>query len=110
MSVHHRSTSVAETDALYQPVSQDEAAASREPNDLQLEDEDVEVAAEFLAHEHAAASDKRVGWIYFILGCAVLLPWNGTSPSFTASNLTYSASSHDHSYAVLLVKSGRIIP
>ncbi|EKM59440.1 uncharacterized protein PHACADRAFT_205650 [Phanerochaete carnosa HHB-10118-sp] len=72
MSVHYRSI-ISETDPLYQPVSQDE---SHEPADLQLGQEDEVLAEEFIAQEHAVTHDHRIGWIHFILGCAVLLPWN----------------------------------
>lgn len=76
MSAHHRNTHT-ERDALYQPISQVEDQGTV---DLLLgEDDEAVVAEEFVALDHLVSSDKRVGWIHFILGCAVLLPWNGAS-------------------------------
>ena len=39
--------------------------------------DDEELVEEFVAQERAASHDARIGWIHLILGCAVLLPWNG---------------------------------
>ena len=76
MSTYHRTTHT-ERDALYQPVPQAEDQAE----DLQIGEDDEDGAVEdFVTQEHLVSHDKRVGWIHFILGCAVLLPWNGTSP------------------------------
>lgn len=76
MSTHHRNSHT-ERDALYQPIPQ---AEDQGTVDLLLGEDDEAVAAEdFVAHEHLVSHDKRVGWIHFILGCAVLLPWNGAS-------------------------------
>lgn len=98
MSVHHRNTTATESDALYQPVSQVEySTAGPEPNtELQLEEDDDALAAEdFVAHEHAVSYDKRIGWIHFILGSAVLLPWNGLSaPRVRLCRLTRAGSNH----------------
>lgn len=74
MSVHHRSTG-SENNTLYQPIARDE---SPDAADLQLGDDEEALAEDFIAQEHAVAHDGRIGWIHFILGCAVLLPWNGT--------------------------------
>ena len=41
-------------------------------------------------------TEARIRWTYFILGCAVLLPWNGTLPTplcLVLSDLTYPAQS-----------------
>ena len=77
MSAHHRNHQ-SERDALYQPLPQAEDQVS----EIQLgEDDEAEVTEDFVTHEHLASSDNRVGWIHFILGCAVLLPWNGTLPA-----------------------------
>jgi hypothetical protein len=81
MSVHYRSVSSVESDAQYQPIAQAETATEQEPNDLQPGAEDDRLADEFVAHEHVGQHDKRIGWIHLVLGCAVLLPWNGTAPS-----------------------------
>ncbi|GJE84933.1 equilibrative nucleoside transporter 1 [Phanerochaete sordida] len=81
MSVHRRN-SASETDALYHPIPQDVSHATV---DLQLEDDEEALAEGFVAHEHAVTHDHRIGWIHFILGCAVLLPWNAlitASPYF----------------------------
>lgn len=45
-------------------------------NELQVEDEEV-LAEEFVSQEASVSADSRIQWIHFILGCAVLLPWNG---------------------------------
>ena len=41
-------------------------------------------------------TEARIWWTYFILGCAVLLPWNGTLPTplcLVLSDLTYPSQS-----------------
>ena len=67
--------------------------------------DDVSVPAVQLA-------DSRVKWIFFILGSAVLLPWNGQS-KFSCSDHGYCNNkrwtSHDHCNTLLLVKTSRLI-
>jgi hypothetical protein len=57
-------------------------------------------------------ADLRVKWIFFILGSAVLLPWNGQS-NFSYTGHGYfddtHLTSHDHCYTLLLVKTGQLI-
>lgn len=66
-----------ETDALYQPLPQSDPVAQADSSDLQLEADEEALAGEFVAQEHSVTHDSRIHWIHFILGCAVLLPWNG---------------------------------
>ncbi|KAJ3520310.1 hypothetical protein NM688_g9182 [Phlebia brevispora] len=76
MSVHHRN-SVTETTAPYQPLSQVETPEVHPSTPLLLsEDEEVALAEDFVAQERVASHDWRIWWIHFILGCAILLPWN----------------------------------
>lgn len=77
MSVHHRS-SVTESDALYHPIPQAETPVVEANAVLDLQDDEDVFAEEFVAQERAASHDTRIYWIHLVLGCAVLLPWNGT--------------------------------
>ena len=77
MSTHHRSSNGPAADASYQPISQEETEETAVGSPLQLTPDDEELVEEFVAQERAASHDARIGWIHLILGCAVLLPWNG---------------------------------
>ncbi|OBZ76440.1 Nucleoside transporter FUN26 [Grifola frondosa] len=44
--------------------------------DLELEDEELNIAEVIVDNSIAAENDPRIRWIHFVLGCAVLLPWN----------------------------------
>ncbi|KAF7800116.1 hypothetical protein EIP86_011361 [Pleurotus ostreatoroseus] len=93
MSVHHR-TSITETNAPYQPLSQVETPEIHPSTPLLLnEDEEVVLAEEFVAQERAASHDWRIWWIHFILGCAILLPWNAmiTATPYFVSRLEGSS-------------------
>ncbi|TBU49066.1 nucleoside transporter-domain-containing protein [Dichomitus squalens] len=72
MSEQHRAS-----EAIYHPIPQAPVASNVVPTaspDLDLDEEVVpaEVPA-VLSHNLA---DTRIRWIHFLLGCAVLLPWN----------------------------------
>ncbi|KAK0467879.1 nucleoside transporter-domain-containing protein [Desarmillaria tabescens] len=105
-------------EALYHAIPQAPMAShpilQTEP-DIEMEDEGDPDGAHESTHPHFTHVDARVRWIFFILGCAVLLPWNvmitatpyfmarlSTSPirltfssylstSFTASNSIFLA-------------------
>jgi hypothetical protein len=78
MAGQYRAASGDSGSAYYQPVSQDEAGIDgfRSPPALDIEDEEA-AAEEFVSQEHVAQHDRRIYWIHIMLGCAVLLPWNG---------------------------------
>ncbi|PSR73483.1 hypothetical protein PHLCEN_2v10775 [Hermanssonia centrifuga] len=76
MSRHLRTSSATETDALYRPLPQSEAVSEATSSPLELEGDEELVAEEFVAQERLASHDRRIGWIHFILGSAILLPWN----------------------------------
>lgn len=59
--------------------------------------------------------DTRIAWIHFVLGCSVLLPWNGVSGYnlclqvvFKSTNQCYP--SHDHCYTLLSLPVSRFSP
>ncbi len=67
-------------EALYHAIPQAPLASHpvlpAEP-DIEMEDEGDPDGAHESTHPHFTHVDTRVRWIFFILGCAVLLPWNG---------------------------------
>ena len=65
--------SAQQSEGLYQPVSQDDDESIRSNIDL---DADAMVA-EPPTDLPPFLVDSRVRWIHFVLGCSVLLPWNG---------------------------------
>ena len=76
------------SDAPYQPISQDAPEDAQISTPLQVEEDEVAFVEDFVSQERAASLDSRIGWIHLVLGCAVLLPWNGTSHSrFTCPQL-----------------------
>lgn len=77
-----------------------EPELSSSSDELRLEDEQ-ELADEFVHREAALSTDNRVRWIHFILGCAVLLPWNGTRCINVSDLLTNLLNSHDYCNTVL---------
>lgn len=60
----------------YHRVPSEPELAGIDSDELRLDDEQ-ELTDEFVHREAAVGTDSRVRWIHFILGCAVLLPWNG---------------------------------
>lgn len=78
MSLHHRSDSNAAYQSLPQAPNDSEDNTTLLRRSLELEDEDV-LAEELVTQEAISSGDGRIRWIHFVLGCAVLLPWNGTS-------------------------------
>lgn len=113
MARHLRSSSATETDALYRPLPQSEAVSEATSSPLELEGDEELVAEEFVAQERLASHDRRIGWIHFILGSAILLPWNGTS-NLSSRLMIISQPfqpkhhSSNHGNAVLLVAGGRL--
>lgn len=59
--------------ALYHAIPQ---APGDESDEVTLEG-DVEQEQAELAALQALPVDPRISWIFFLLGCSVLLPWNG---------------------------------
>lgn len=74
MSPHHRSNT-----AEYQPLSQDptDDILTSPVEELEVNNTEDELTQSFVAQEIDSSHDPRIRWIHFILGCAVLLPWNG---------------------------------
>lgn len=55
--------------------------------------------------------NTRIRWIHFVLGCAVLLPWNGTRTSASFPTCcTELEPSNDYGHAVLLIASRELSP
>lgn len=79
MSGHRRASSSDHAfEALYHPIPQAPVAAVPARPSLDLSSDDGAGVAEELDGEALSAdADGRIRWIHFILGCAVLLPWNG---------------------------------
>lgn len=83
MSSHRKTHSSSSTGAFYQQLPQGPVPLDVHQDlsdSLILEDETI-LAGEFVAQEEAAAQDPRIRYMHFVLGCAVLLPWNGMSRS-----------------------------
>ncbi|KAI0921408.1 hypothetical protein AcW1_004606 [Taiwanofungus camphoratus] len=78
MSGHRRASSSDHAfEALYHPIPQAPVAAVPARPSLDLSSDDGAGVAEELDGEALSAdADGRIRWIHFILGCAVLLPWN----------------------------------
>ncbi|KAI0796511.1 nucleoside transporter-domain-containing protein [Abortiporus biennis] len=92
MSLHHRPSG--EPDALYESLPQESPNEHiRLSSESEFEDEEEALAEDFVAQEVVATADARVRWIYFVLGCAVLLPWNAliTATPFFRSRLEGSS-------------------
>jgi len=76
--VRSRSTS---TEALYHPIPQgieSETYSLNQPEDAV----DARLSTESAAH-------TKVQWIFYILGCSVLLPWNGEYTSCSSSAMCF---------------------
>ena len=56
--------------------SEEDTHATSFRRSLDLDDEET-LAEELVTQEVQSSSDARIWWIHFVLGCAVLLPWNG---------------------------------
>lgn len=108
---HHRNASLTEADAPYQPLSQVETPEMHPSTPLLLnEDEEVVLAEEFVATERVASHDWRIWWIHFVLGCAILLPWNGEHSvlvSVAATDIAYRSSHYRN--AVLCVQTRGLV-
>ncbi|GBE79362.1 hypothetical protein SCP_0205600 [Sparassis crispa] len=65
-------------DAVYRPIPQAPVASepARPSLELDTSDEQVELVDELASSTLLAEEDTRIHGIHFILGCAVLLPWN----------------------------------
>ncbi|THH33639.1 hypothetical protein EUX98_g506 [Antrodiella citrinella] len=78
MSFHHRSSNT-DSGAEYQSLSQAPNVEAEGDNSLlrslDLDDEET-LADELVTQEAISTTDGRIRWIHFVLGCAVLLPWN----------------------------------
>lgn len=77
-----RSLSASSSDALYHPIPQAPVAANPAPRRLSISESNGDLSGaeeddELDEPVVAAYLDSRIRWIHFILGSAVLLPWNG---------------------------------
>ncbi len=73
MSEHHHAS-----EAIYHPVPQAPVASNAIPDgspDLDLDDDVALSGGGFVPTQNVV--DSRIRWSHFMLGCAVLLPWNG---------------------------------
>lgn len=112
MSLQHRPTT---GDAGYEPISQEEVGINESETPVLHLEEDEALAEEFITQEHAAEHDRRIYWIHVVLGCAILLPWNGelnlvfsTRTNLIASSLCTSES-FDYCNSLLPLKAGRVL-
>ncbi|TFK56135.1 hypothetical protein OE88DRAFT_1652758 [Heliocybe sulcata] len=90
-----RSLSASSSDALYHPIPQAPVAANPAPRRLSISEVDVELSEaeeEDVFEQPVVAGylDSRIRWVHFILGSAVLLPWNTliTATPFFISRLS----------------------
>ena len=53
----------------------------------------------------AVPVDRKIWWIHYILGCAVLLPWNGMwrKKSYAQTHIQYLYSSPDYCHALFSI-------
>ncbi|KAH8106313.1 nucleoside transporter-domain-containing protein [Cristinia sonorae] len=60
---------------------------------LELEDDEELLAESIITQEVQSTADSRIRWVHFVLGCAVLLPWNAiiTATPFFLSRLEGSS-------------------
>lgn len=71
MPEHHRSS-----EAIYHPIPQAPVASNAIPTaspEVDLDDEAILSGSSM----QESVVDSRISWTHFMLGCAVLLPWNG---------------------------------
>ena len=80
MSLQHRNAQSSDSRAPYQSLPQTDSDDTQTNLRSSLElDNEENLAEELVSQEAQSSGDARVRWIHFILGCAVLLPWNGES-------------------------------
>lgn len=68
------------SEAVYHPIPQAPVASNPIPTaspDIDV-DEEIVLSDHVVTHGHVVV-DSRIRWAHFLLGCAVLLPWNGMS-------------------------------
>lgn len=101
MSEHHHAS-----EAIYHPIPQAPVASNPIPEgspDLDLDDDAALSGSGFIPTQNVM--DSRIHWAHFMLGCAVLLPWNGAlsllSGNHGALNGASTPCSLDHSNTVL---------
>lgn len=61
-------------DALYRPIPQGPEVVSLDQDQVE---EDVENSQPKITPSTDSLVDSKIKWIHLILGCSVLLPWNG---------------------------------
>lgn len=90
--------------ALYHPIPQAPVASNPvlRRSDVELDADDAADSNDSVAHRPAVSVNSRIRWIYFIMGCAVLLPWNGAYGSvlLECSLIILSLFSNDHGYTL----------
>lgn len=62
-------------DALYRPIPQGPETVPLDQE--QTEEDDIESSQPRITPSTDSLVDSKIKWIHFILGCSVLLPWNG---------------------------------
>ncbi|KAH9951820.1 nucleoside transporter-domain-containing protein [Amylocystis lapponica] len=79
-------------EAAYRPIPEVPIPLPRTSSDLEFEDESVDLDDEIGATTLLEGDDGRIRGIHFILGCAVLLPWNAmiTATPYFLSRLNNS--------------------
>ncbi|KAI0771979.1 nucleoside transporter-domain-containing protein [Trametes elegans] len=64
------------SEAVYHPIPQAPVASNPIPSaSPDIDDEEISLTSDHVVH-HAVVVDSKIRWIHFLLGCAVLLPWN----------------------------------
>ncbi|EMD40447.1 hypothetical protein CERSUDRAFT_148466 [Gelatoporia subvermispora B] len=98
MSGHRRySSSHNSPEALYHPIPQapvaSNAVLTRTSLDVPLSDEETELVENITSSVEISQDETRIRVIHFILGCAVLLPWNAliTATPYFMSRLAGSS-------------------
>lgn len=81
------SSSLSSMDAQYRALPQSPEAAHHIIIPSAIEDVDESILDDNLEPTSNAPVDSRILWIHFMLGSAVLLPWNGTSEASRRSSV-----------------------
>jgi equilibrative nucleoside transporter 1/2/3 len=84
---HSRARSLS-IDALYRPVPQGPEIVALDQEQVE---EDVENSQLRITPSTGSVVDADIKWVFFILGCSVLLPWNGLYTIYESDlSLAYS--------------------
>lgn len=95
-------------EAEYQPIPQAPVAAGPARHSLDVNVLDEEDAVDILEDVPEVVVDGKIRAIHFVLGCAVLLPWNGERTIWILPSLLLTlGESNDNRYSIFHVEARR---